>query len=73
MVADETGTCKVMIFNNSLEQCKDLNNGLPKEDDIVIVKGTKKGDDTVFANTIAIQQNVIYTKLADFKAEADDD
>jgi len=68
-ISDETGTMKVMIFNDSLEQCKNLNDGLPKEGDIVIVKGVRKGDDAVFANTIAIQQNVIYTKLADFKTE----
>jgi DNA polymerase III subunit alpha len=68
-ISDETGTMKVMIFNDRLEQCKELNNGLPKEGDIVIIKGTRKGDDAVFANLIAIQQNVIYTKLADFKDE----
>ena len=66
-ISDESGTMKVMIFNQSLEECKDFNQGLPKEGDIVIVKGVRKGDDAVFANTIAIQQNVIYTKLADFK------
>lgn len=68
-ISDESGTLKVMIFNDSLEQCKSLNNGLPKESDIVIVSGVKKGDDAIFANSIAIQQNVIFTKLADFKNE----
>jgi hypothetical protein len=56
-----------MIFNDSLEECKALNGGLPKADDIVIVNGVRKGDDTVFANHIAIQQNQIYTKLSDLK------
>jgi DNA polymerase III subunit alpha len=70
-ISDETGTMKTLIFNESLEQCKELNGGsMPKEGDIVIVKGVRKGDDAVFANLIAIQQNVIYTKLADLKAEA---
>lgn len=67
LISDETGTMKVMIFNKSLEECKILNNGMPKEGDIVIVSGVKKSDDTVFANLIATQQNVIYTKLAELK------
>jgi DNA polymerase-3 subunit alpha len=68
-ISDESGTIKTMIFNDSLETCKSLNNGLPKEGDIVIVCGVRKGDDAIFADTIAIQQNVIYTKFSEFKAE----
>ena len=67
-VSDETGTSKTMIFNKKLEECEDLNLRLPKEGDIVIVKGAKK-DGAVFADLIAIQQNKIYTKLSDFKLE----
>jgi len=66
-ISDEGGTSKVMIFNESLEECKALNGHLPKENDVVIVCGVRKGDDAVFANTIAIQQNQIYTKLSDLK------
>src|SRR5882724_10091636 len=80
-ISDETGVLKVMIFGLSekqknsgrtnytdkLQDCKDLNNGLPKEGDIVIVRGTKMEDDTVFATTIASQQNKIYTKLSELK------
>jgi DNA polymerase III subunit alpha len=69
-ISDETGTMKVMIFNDALESCKEQKDGLPKEGDIVIVLGQRKGDDAVFANTIAVQQNVIYTKLADFRGES---
>lgn len=66
-ISDEGGTAKVMIFNDSLEECKQLNGGLPKANDIVIVCGVRKGDDCIFANTIAAQQNQIYTKLSDLK------
>lgn len=66
-ISDETGTVKVMIFNDSLEECKTLNGVLPKQEDIVIVSGRKKGDDTIFARLIAVQQNVIYTKLSELK------
>ena len=81
LISDETGTMKVMIFGVSekqknsgktdyrdkLQECKDLNNGLPQEGDIVIVKGTKMEDDTVFADVLASQQNKIYTKLSELK------
>jgi DNA-directed DNA polymerase III PolC len=66
LVADESGSIKTMIFNKKLEECESLNTRLPKEGDIVIVKGTKK-DGAVFADLIAIQQNKIYTKLSDVK------
>lgn len=66
-ISDETGILKVMIFSEKLEQCKSLNNGLPKEGDIVIVCGTKMDDDTVFADVIATQQNKIFTKLSELK------
>ena len=66
-ISDEGASIKVMIFNNSLDECKALNDGLPKEGDIVIVNGVRKGDDTVFANSISAQQNQIYTKLSELK------
>lgn len=82
-ISDESGTMKVMIFGVSekqknskkkyrdkLQECKDLNGGIPKEGDIVIVKGTKMENDTIFADTIASQQNKIYTKLSELKEES---
>ena len=73
MISDEGGTLKVMIFNDSLDQCRLLNGGLPKAEAIVIVKGVRKSDDTIFANEIACQQNQIYTKLSDLKDDTKDD
>lgn len=66
-ISDESGIMKVMIFNDSLEECRSLNNALPKEGDIVIISGVRKGDDAVFANLMAVQQTVIYTKLSELK------
>ena len=66
-VADETGTTKVMIFNERKESCKVMNNGYPKDKNIVIVKGVKK-DGTIFANLVAVQNNKIYTKLSELKS-----
>lgn len=67
LISDETGTIKVMIFNDSLNECKEINGELPRAKDIVIVKGKKRGDDTVFAYSISTQQNKIYTRLSELK------
>jgi DNA polymerase III alpha subunit len=65
-ISDESGALKTMIFNNRLEQCKVQNGNLPKAGDIVIVKGQKKGE-AIFAESISVQQNRIYTKLSELK------
>jgi DNA polymerase III alpha subunit len=63
-VGDETQSIKVMIFSAKMDDCKEMNNGLPKESQIVIVRG-RKMDDVVFADAIGIQDNTVYTRLAD--------
>ena len=65
-VADETGYIKTMIFNDKLDTCKRINDGLPKEKSIVMIKG-RKVEEAVFADYIVTQTNKIYTKLADLK------
>lgn len=65
-ISDETGVVKVMMFNNKIEENQEINGRHPKEDDIVIVRGTKK-EDAVFADVISIQQNTIYMKLSELK------
>ncbi len=64
--SDETGTTKTMIFSKKLEICKEENGVLPKENDIVIVSGTKQ-DEVVFADSISIQNTKIYSKLSELK------
>ncbi len=66
-VSDETASMKVMIFNNRLDDCKEINSGLPQENEIVIVKG-RKMEEVVFADIIGVQDNKVYTKLADLKS-----
>jgi DNA polymerase III subunit alpha len=73
IISDETGVLKTMIFNQSMEECKMLNGRMPKVGDIVIVNGSKRGEDTVFANSIAIQENLVYTKLSQLKDSTDDE
>ena len=47
-----------------------MNNGeLPSKKSIVIVKGMKKGGDTVFANLIKTQDQQIYMKLSEIKGK----
>ena len=65
-VEDETAALKTMIFNKKLETCKSMNDGFPKEKSIVIVKGTTK-DEVLFADSISVQSNKIYTKLSELK------
>ena len=58
----------VLIFNQALDSSKEMNGDKhPKENEIVIIKGTKQDDNTVFANLYAIQSNNVYTKLSDLK------
>lgn len=72
IVSDETGQIKAMIFSDKREQCKELNNGFPQEGDIVIVRGSTAEGGTIFADTIACQQNHIYTRLSELKDKAED-
>jgi len=66
-VADETGLATVLLFNDKIENCKNLNGGKnPEEGNIVIVKGIKK-EDCIFADLVAIQDHEIYMKLSEIK------
>jgi len=78
-ISDESGSIKVMLFGlgentketkwrpNKLEDCKTMNNGIPPEGSVVIVSGSKTADDSLFADSVASQQNSIYDKLSDLK------
>ncbi len=66
VIGDETASVTVMIFKEKLEECKQLNNGLPKSGEIVLVKGTKMEDDTVFADIISVQDRAVM-KFAELK------
>jgi DNA polymerase III alpha subunit len=66
-IQDESSKLTTLIFNDKIDECKEMNNILPDEGNIVIVKGRKKGEDTVFADLIAIQDHKIYMKLGEVK------
>jgi DNA polymerase-3 subunit alpha len=66
-ISDETGFIDALMFNKNLEECQTQNNGLPKEGNIVIVKGSKK-EDIVFSHFLGIQDHKVYTKLSELKA-----
>ena len=65
-ISDETATTSVMIFNDKMDDCQSLNNGLPQKGQIVIVKGTT-ADGVIFADLISVQDNKVYTKLSELK------
>ena len=71
-VKDESSTCTVMIFSNSqkdnIEECREMNGGqLPEKKSIVIVRGSLKDGDTIFADLIKVQDQKIYMKLSEIK------
>lgn len=70
VIADEKAAITVILSDNNkerkVEKCHFLNKGLPKEDDIVVVSGTK-GDDCVFGEVVSSQNVLIYMKLAKIK------
>jgi len=61
---DESDEVKVMVF----DRAKSGMDAVPKQDDIVLIKGQPTGDGAVFANIVAIQSVKIYTKLSDLKS-----
>jgi len=69
---DETGEITVLMFNtkkeDKIEECLDLNGKLPDENDIVIVRGTKKKD-VIFADVIANQTFMVYSRLSELKSK----
>ena len=73
LVADETSQFGAWIFKDAIEQCEELNGGqLPKEGDFVIVRGTKKGKDSVFAEVVAVQKNNVLLKTSQVKETEED-
>ena len=66
-VSDETNVINVLMFNDNIENNKTLNNKRNyEENNIVIVKGTKK-EDCIFADLGVIQDHEIYMKLSEVK------
>jgi DNA polymerase-3 subunit alpha len=66
-IGDEEAQCKVMIFNDSIDGCISFNGRAPEEGEIVIVTGTRKDEETIFANEIIIPPNKVYLKLSSLK------
>ena len=71
---DETGIIRAMAFNTERSATVDLimeeNGGvIPKEGDIVFVKGKKQDNETIFLDKCDIQNFKIYTKLSELRNE----
>ena len=66
-ISDETGAVNVLMFNNKIDEMKNINGNRPFEKgNIVIVKGVKK-EDCIFADIVAIRDQKIYMKLSELK------
>jgi len=73
-VSDETGSVDCFIFSSKkwdkLEECKKDNDGnLPKEGDVLVIKGTKKDGNACYVDKLGIQTAKIYMALRDIKDE----
>jgi DNA polymerase III alpha subunit len=68
VASDEFGSINTLMFNDKIDECKFSNNGLPKENEIVVVMG-RKMDDAVFADVITVQDNKVYTKLSELRKD----
>lgn len=67
VILDEEASITCMLFSEKITDSKEENNNkLPEEGDIVFVKGVKFGD-AIFADTVTIQTEIIYTKLSQLK------
>ena len=61
-----------MIFDtkqrSGIEETKEKNEGnLPKKDDIVVVRGVKKGGDCVFAQCLSVQKTEVFDRISQLK------
>lgn len=66
-LSDETGNIKVMLFNQKIEYCEEMNERLPIDDDLAIIEGQLREGNCIFANRIGIQTKSIYMKLSELK------
>jgi DNA polymerase III alpha subunit len=68
-IKDHTGNLRVMAFNteksNVIEECKSSNGRLPKENDVVVVRGIKKDGNCIFARAIGIQETNIFLRVSE--------
>lgn len=64
-VTDETAEVAVRFFNQKIKYIETKHGRLPDEDDLVVVRGTKKDGDVVFAESVGIQTAKIYMKLSE--------
>ena len=63
---DEFDTFNVLMFNDKIDNCKEVNGRLPGEEDIVVVEGSRKSD-CVFSDFVKIQDHKVFTKLSELK------
>lgn len=68
---DDTGDMNVMLFeqkrNDTFQVFKDTIGKKIEEESIIIVEGTKKSGDAIFANRIELVDEKVYLKLSELK------
>ncbi len=70
LLTDETGELTVRFFNDKIDRVEQQNGRLPEEEDLVLVKGSKRQGSCVFADGVTVQSATIYMKLSQLKDAA---
>jgi DNA polymerase-3 subunit alpha len=73
-VADEESTLECFLFvsnyGDKIQECRDNNNGkIPVEGDVLVITGSKKGSNAVYADCIGIQTQKVFTGLRQLSKE----
>jgi|TARA_R110000824_G_scaffold400171_2_gene607128 DNA-directed DNA polymerase III PolC len=67
-VSDDSGSIKVMIFNEKMDSFKSKYRA--KANDIILVQGTKF-EDVIFADDIVVKSEKVFTKLSQIRGSED--
>jgi DNA polymerase-3 subunit alpha len=70
VVSDESGSIGAMLFNDNIDALEEKEGRLPKKEDMVFIKGTKKGD-SIFANKVSVQDRKVFLKTKDLAEKID--
>ncbi len=70
-VAGHDGEVTAMLFNTKrnkkILEHTEINGRIAEENDVVIVNGSKKDGNTIFADNVAIQECTVFKKVSELK------
>lgn len=70
LISDEKSTLMCILYDKKIDKNLEYNNGnKPKEGQICLCKGNKKGTNTVFLDSLAVQSHPVFLKASEIKDE----